>query len=129
MQANLFYSRHEIDEHFHLLTESPHKKRGRMSGGRGEGKESWRGRRGEGGGGDVLVLYAIFESNEYFELNIKIPLADVRSELKRSGRRGKGCTTVRGKLCIFLRFNCSSTQHAVYFLKSLWEKSSTGLAR
>lgn len=42
MQANLFYSRHEIDEHFHLLTESPHKKRGRMSGGvgvEGEGEE------------------------------------------------------------------------------------------
>lgn len=38
MQANLFYSRHEIDEHFHLLTESPHKKRGRMSGG-GEWRE------------------------------------------------------------------------------------------
>lgn len=38
MQANLFYSRHEIDEHFHLLTESPHKKRGRMSGGEGRGE-------------------------------------------------------------------------------------------
>lgn len=63
MQANLFYSRHEIDEHFHLLTESPHKKRGRMSGGRGGKREEG----GEGGGGDVLVLYAIFESNEYFE--------------------------------------------------------------
>lgn len=84
MQANLFYSRHEIDEHFHLLTESPHKKRGRMSGGRGEGKERWK-----RGRGDVLVLYAIFESNDYFEWNIKIPLADVRSELKRSVRRGK----------------------------------------
>lgn len=65
MQANLFYSRHEIDEHFHLLTESPHKKRGRMSGGRGAGKERWE--RWERGRGDVLVLYAIFESNDYFE--------------------------------------------------------------
>lgn len=42
MQANLFYSRHEIDEHFHLLTESPHKKRGRMSGG-GEREKRERG--------------------------------------------------------------------------------------
>lgn len=66
MQANLFYSRHEIDEHFHLLTESPHKKRGRMSGGRGVEGEKWKREQREGGG-DVLVLYAIFESNDYFE--------------------------------------------------------------
>lgn len=47
MQANLFYSRHEIDEHFHLLTESPHKKRGRMSGGEGREREKREQRGGE----------------------------------------------------------------------------------
>lgn len=93
------------------------------------GEERWKIE--ERGRGDALVLYAIFESGDFFEWNIKIPLADVRSKLKRMGRGGgKGpivplCAENYAFACALI----AALHSMLCIFLSLEEKSSSGLAR